>query len=545
MFIVFKQHWLNLVEYVAIAATIFGCLCVIATGQVLYALIPLSLALTLNRINRLRFELQSKKRITTALSQLNRQIIPELTSIEAKQAQIEQKFQQLSPSFPSPVIEKSTVAPPTTDEEITPDSHPTPETNLVAQSEPETSSITAITGSLHEHLASLEQSLSNVVRYLNTNSLAVRVDQLEKNIAQIKSEVTRLSRKSSGVEEADWTEAQPTKPLMLPLATSTSATLEASPDENPSTDAPINWQQLQTLSGHTDVIAALAIDPQGRWLASVSWDRALRLWDLGSGELLADTEAHDKGVLAVTFTKQNGLATGGFDQTIKLWRWENNEQRFSLAATDSLSGHLGSIRTLTTAAEGQTLISGSYDQTIKLWNLDNQEIKCSLFDQSGAIGAIALSVDEQLLASGSADGRILLWRLDQATPIATLVGNVQSVLCVAISPDGKNFAAGCVDGTIKLWHLETDDPDEIDQNQPQKVIDAHLGQVTAVIFSLDGGTLFSSGADATVKSWHLKSFAPTLIGQFNAGVTTLALSRDGKFLCTGTRDGMISIWQRV
>ncbi len=59
--------------------------------------------------------------------------------------------------------------------------------------------------------------------------------------------------------------------------------------------------------------------------------------------------------------------------------------------------------------DSQTLASGSWDQTIKLWNLANGQELRTLSGHTNAVPSVAFSHDGHTLASGSDDETIKIW----------------------------------------------------------------------------------------------------------------------------------------
>jgi WD40 repeat protein len=75
-----------------------------------------------------------------------------------------------------------------------------------------------------------------------------------------------------------------------------------------------------TLRGHTDVVSAADISPDGRILATGSFDQTIRLWALETGKPLTVLRGHIGFVQCVKFTPDGQtLVTAGEDHVIKLW----------------------------------------------------------------------------------------------------------------------------------------------------------------------------------------------------------------------------------
>ena len=66
-------------------------------------------------------------------------------------------------------------------------------------------------------------------------------------------------------------------------------------------------------------MVTVAFSPDGRRLASGSWDRTVKLWDVATGHELLTPLKHDDAVSGVSFSPDGRLASASQDRTVKVW----------------------------------------------------------------------------------------------------------------------------------------------------------------------------------------------------------------------------------
>src|SRR5271168_5660276 len=81
-----------------------------------------------------------------------------------------------------------------------------------------------------------------------------------------------------------------------------------------------NKPELVVPTGHSATVTSIAFSPDGRVLASGSFDRTIKLWDVSSGKEIGALPGHDGEVFSIAWSPDGRtLASGGNDSMVKLW----------------------------------------------------------------------------------------------------------------------------------------------------------------------------------------------------------------------------------
>jgi WD40 repeat protein/beta-lactamase regulating signal transducer with metallopeptidase domain len=275
-------------------------------------------------------------------------------------------------------------------------------------------------------------------------------------------------------------------------------------------------------------VRTLRYSPDGKTLATGEFDNTIKLRDPETGKARLVLTGHSEGVNSLAFTPDGkSIISGGLDKTVRLWDLTTGKE------TATLTTAAQRVLTVAVSPDGKTLFVGAQDKTGKLWDLAARKERATLTGHQNAIEYAAFSPDGKTLATASWDATVKLWDVETGQEKATLQGHNNALTCVAFAPDGKTLASTSHDQTVRLWDVEA--------GKEQAVMPGHGAVVWSVAFAPDGKTLATASWDQSVRLWDVAGRKE--IKQLRRGaavddspVQALALSPDGKRLAVAVED---------
>ena len=283
-------------------------------------------------------------------------------------------------------------------------------------------------------------------------------------------------------------------------------------------------------AGRSVFCRSVSWSPNGRFLASGSYDNHARIWSPDSGSSpLHLLKKHSEKIWSVCWSPDgDSLISTSRDKTWTIWNASSG------TVEKVIFGHKDQVNCAAWSPVGRWVATGSSDRTVRIWSAPDGNPVEVLKEHSGSVRAVAWSPDGTRLATASFDRKILIFNFVEGSVDPGSRTHSGPVTSLSWSPDGRSLASGSYDKDVRVWNLV---------NSSSKRL-PHGARVHSVNWSPDGRVLASADAKGMVHLWssssweHLDSFYVDSGGE----ARSVCWSPDGQQLACASSNGRIGIW---
>lgn len=245
-------------------------------------------------------------------------------------------------------------------------------------------------------------------------------------------------------------------------------------------------------------------------------------------------DAHDNEIMTVRWDSTGRLlATAGADRKIKLWEVVKGVADCRV----TLTGSNAAVMSVDFDATGTMVLGASNDFATRVWTVDDSRLRHTLTGHSGKVMSAKFFGDASRVVTGSHDRTLKVWDLRSKACISTKFAGSS---CNDVVIVDQTIISGHFDKKVRLWDTR--------KNGTQPTSEIVLGgKVTSLDLSRDGRYLATCSRDDQLRVVDLRM--TSVVGTyssdgFHVGCdwTQVCFSPDSEHLAGGALDGAVYIW---
>jgi WD40 repeat protein/DNA-binding SARP family transcriptional activator len=279
--------------------------------------------------------------------------------------------------------------------------------------------------------------------------------------------------------------------------------------------------------------------PDGQQLA-IATDEGGLVIDVASGEEVFALQGQD-GVRDVDWSPDGRwIATASFDSTVRIWEADTGKDRFTLF------GHTAQVVAADWSPDSSRLVTGSEDGTAKVWEITEagprELLTLPAQERGGGLWVAFAPGGNQVMTGDQEITAVKIWDVSPTggAEWAVFPTAHDEFGGVAFSPDGRLVLAGNDEGSVTAWQPQAGNA-RLTFGRGSASADSP-SEVPAIDVSRDGRLVAAAGPVARV--WDARTGEETFAVGLGEGVADVAWSPDGSLLAAAGHEGRVKIVDR-
>ena len=302
------------------------------------------------------------------------------------------------------------------------------------------------------------------------------------------------------------------------------------------------FKMANSFLAHNKIIVCM-IELENKQIATGSYDNTIKIWDVNNQN--CENEIIEDGKVFALLEFEPNLLLSAIDKTpddvqeisqirsedIVINLWDLNSANSDNKIIHSFTGHQLRINCLV-KCDDKFFASCSNDGEIIIWDYHLRKKVHNLYGHADCILCL-IRLNNGNLCSGSADMTIKIWNWENASCIATLTGNKHWVKCLCQLSNGY-ILSGSHDNLIKIWDS---------YNQFVTDLKGHTESVRSICQIGKTNYIASASFDHTIKIWDLNiNECIQTLTEHTSSVINILYHSDG-YLISSSKDKTIKIWK--
>ncbi len=271
----------------------------------------------------------------------------------------------------------------------------------------------------------------------------------------------------------------------------------------------------------------LVFSPDSRSIVTASGDReTARVRDAATGRVTRVLEPDERAVTSVDYGPDDRVLTSRSD--VVIWNARTGEK------IHVLEGPASGIRLVSTvfSPDATRVLSlaenAEWSDTAWIWNAETGTGPIALRGHQSRIRGAAFSPDGRKIVTFADEKPVRVWDARSGELLWVLRGHRDAVTCAEFSPDGRRVVTGSLDRTARIWDVEGELPIRLR---------SHGGRLIAGGYAPDGTRVLAASEDGTIRTWDTTTGKTLSVVQPGEGALKEAsFSQNGRLVLTLAAD---------